>query len=77
MRKVFISVNADFTADGKVLPRSFVWDDGRNFEIDRIVDIRPAASLKAGGRGIRYTCRVCGKEAYLFLEESRWFMEGK
>lgn len=77
MRKVYVTVNADFTADGKVLPRSFIWDDGRNYEVDRIIDIRPAASLKAGGCGIRYTCRIRGKEAYMFLEGSRWFMEGK
>ncbi|MEG6571714.1 hypothetical protein V6C21_04270 [[Clostridium] cellulosi] len=77
MRKVYVAVNADFTADGKVLPRSFTWEDGRNYEVDRIIDIRPAASLKAGGCGIRYTCRIQGKEAYMFLEGNRWFMEGK
>lgn len=77
MRKVYVSVNADFTADGKVMPRSFIWDDGRRYDVDRVLDIRPAASLKAGGRGMRYTCRICMKKAYMFLEGTRWFMEGK
>lgn len=76
MRKVFVSVNADFTAEGKIVPRGFTWDDGRHYEIDRILDIRPAASLKAGGQGMRYTCRIRGKEAFMFLENGRWFMEG-
>ena len=44
---------------------------------DRILDIRRAASLKAGGTGIRYTCRIRGREKYLWLEETRWFIEAK
>lgn len=76
MRKVYVFVNADFTPEGKILPRSFVWDDGRRYEVDRVLDMRQAASLKAGGQGQRYLCRVHGKEAYMFLENGRWFMEG-
>ena len=35
-----------------------------------------AASLKAGGAGIRYTCIVDGKESHLFYEDNNmWFME--
>ena len=35
------------------------------------------ASLKAGGAGIRYTCRIDGKLTHLFLEGDRWFVEAK
>ena len=45
------------------------------FEVDRVRDIRPAASLKSGGAGIRYTCSVEGRLTYLFLEETKWFLE--
>ena len=75
MRKVFVSVCADFTIDGDILPRSFKWDDGRCFDIDRILDIRPSPSI-VGGQGVKYTCRVLGKIVPLFLEENQWFMEG-
>lgn len=75
--KVFVSVLADFDADGNLIPVSFVWEDGRRYTIDRILDVRRAASLRAGGCGIRYTCRVRGKQTYLFREEDRWFMERK
>ena len=75
--KVYISVRAVFYPDGGFKPTSLIWEDGREYEIDRVTDIRRAASLKAGGMGIRYTCRVAGKEVYLFLEEDRWFMERK
>ena len=46
-------------------------------EIDRVLDVRRAASLKAGGMGIRYTVRINGKQSYLFYEEPRWFVEAK
>lgn len=77
MRKVFVSVNADFEPEGNILPRAFVWEDGRRFSIDRITDVRPAASMKAGGFGMRYTCEVLGRRTFLFLDGNRWFMEGK
>lgn len=77
MRKVFIDVTATFTKDGNLQPLYFVWEDGKRYEIDKILEIRKAASLKAGGRGIRFRCRVMGKEVYIFFEDGKWFMEGK
>ena len=77
--KVYVDVNEDRLKNGKVIPLSFVWEDGNRYEIDRVLDIRPAASLKAGGAGLRYTIRVRHRETFMFLEEdggvSKWFME--
>ncbi|MBQ8830870.1 MAG: hypothetical protein IJ017_04680 [Oscillospiraceae bacterium] len=73
--KVYVGVNAMFEADGRLLPRSILWEDGRIFEIDKILDVRRAASLKAGGSGIRYTVRIGRHETFLYLEEGRWFAE--
>ena len=65
-----------FTNDGRLLPRSFIWKDGHVYEIQKVTDVRRAASLKAGGAGIRYTCIVDGKESHLFYEDNNmWFME--
>ena len=79
--KVYVDVNEDRLKDGKLVPNYFVWEDGRRYEIDRVVDVCPAASLKAGGAGIRYTVNVRNKEAFMFLEEEqgvqKWFMERK
>jgi len=75
--KQYVSVTAIFDADGNILPLRINWDDGRSFEIDRITDIRYAASLKAGGAGIRYTCRIKQAEKYLYLEENRWFINNE
>ena len=77
MGKVFVEVVAKFTKDGGKIPLTLKWEDGRIFNIDRVTDIRRAASLKAGGQGTRYRCRISGKETYLWLEEDKWFVEGK
>lgn len=74
--RINLAVNVRHETDGRITPLSIIWEDGRTFDIDRILDIRRAASLKAGGCGIRYTCRVRNKQVYLFDEEGVWFMEG-
>lgn len=77
MRKVFVDVIVKYTKDGRLIPLEFMWEDGRKFDVDKIIDVCRAASLKAGGQGIRYKCMIAGKEAYMFLEDDKWFMEGK
>ena len=71
----YIEVNAKMKTDGKVIPFSIVWEDGKIFNIDRIIDIRPIASTKGGGVGVRYLCKIKGKEKALFLSDYRWFIE--
>lgn len=76
--KTYVDVGVDFSKDGRMLPRWVQWKDGRRFVIDRVKDCRRAASLKAGGAGLRYTVSICGKETYLFYEENyRWFVEAR
>ena len=69
--KVYVNVMAEFTKDGRLLPRSFIWKDGQVYEIQRVTDVRRAASLKAGGVGIRYACIVNGRESHLFYEDNK------
>lgn len=77
MEKVYVDVVAEFTKDGTLLPKSIKWEDGNVFEIQRITDVRRAASLKAGGVGMRYTCVICGQQKHLFYEDNNmWFVEG-
>ena len=73
--KVYVSVEARFDPEGHIIPTTITWEDGHRYAIDRIVDVRRAASLKAGGAGIRYTVRIGRQETFLFLEEHRWFVE--
>ena len=73
--KVYVAVVARYSPEGELRPLSVQWEDGRSFSVDRVLDIRRAASLKAGGAGIRYTVRIGCRETYLFLEEERWFVQ--
>ena len=73
--KVPVEVLAKHGLAGGVTPLVIKLEDGRKFPVDRVLDVRPAASLKAGGAGIRYTCRISGRERYLFLDDGCWFVE--
>ena len=63
--------------DGSMRPKYMIWENGLSYPIDRVLHITPAASLKVGGRGIRYTVVIANKERYLFYEDGRWFVEAK
>jgi hypothetical protein len=73
--KVYVSVLALINPDGKKKPLGLIWENGRKILIDQVLDVRRAASLRAGGLGDRYTCEICGKVIFLFDEEGRWFVE--
>lgn len=75
MAKIFVEITARHDVNGNTRPLSLKWEDGRVFEIDRVLDVRMAPSLKGGGCGIRYTCKICGKQVYLWDELGRWFIE--
>ncbi len=75
-RRVKVRVVVEFDEEGRGRPQSLTWEDGRQYRIDRVLDVRPAVALKAGGSGIRYTCRILGREVYLFEDRGCWFMEG-
>lgn len=77
MKKVFVEVLVKYTAEGSKIPLSVIWENGRKYSIDRVLEIKQAASLKVGGQGMRYKCRIGGKETCLWLEDGKWFVEAK
>lgn len=60
---------------GVVIPLTLIWDDGRKFDIEKVLDIRRAASTKGGGMGIRYLLKIGKSERYAWLDEYTWFVE--
>lgn len=83
-RKVYVPVSAEFSVDGRIVPHALHWEDGRTYKIDKVLECKPAASMKAGGCGDRYRVRINGQERYIFFERSgeltgpqigRWFVE--
>ena len=75
--KIYVSVRADHLLNGRIRPLMFRAKDGPVVRIDRILDEREAPSLKAGGQGMRYSCRVGEKQLYLFHDDVYWFIEAE
>ena len=76
--KRYVEVCAFFSSEGRLTPLWVVWENGRRYEIDRVIRAERAASRRAGGVGIRYTCMVHGQQVHLFYEENyKWFVEAK
>lgn len=73
--KVFVPVVAYYDIEGNITPLKIVWTNNILYSIDKITQKIPAASLKSGGYGMRYTCMIHGHVRYLYLEETRWFIE--
>ena len=76
--KVYVDVAVVFSTEGEMTPKFIIWEDGRRFDIDRVLSVGREANRRAGGCGICYRCRVLGKEIKLYYEENfRWFVESK
>ena len=77
--KDYVTVVARHELGGRIRPVAYQLPGGPPVKIDCITDARQAASLKSGGQGTRYTCKVTVDEVqsdiYLFHDEERWFME--
>ena len=73
----YIKVLVDFDFYGKVTPVKIIWPDGREFEIDRILDVRHAPA-KSGGSGMRYLCRIQHREVPIYFDDlrNRWWCDG-
>ena len=76
-RRTYGRVLVEFDEEGGVPPKGLSREEGRRFPVERVLDVRRAAATKAGGQGIRYTCRILGHETYLFEDDGRWFVEEK
>jgi hypothetical protein len=82
-QRIYIEMRVSFSADGNMTPVEIKWEDGRVFEIDRVIDVRRAAS-GAGSMGLRYTVKIMGRVRRLFFEDTwsdtgrpRWFIESE
>ena len=75
--KRYVKVVSATDEDGRITPLSIEWEDGRVYEVDKVLDARHAASLKVGGTGMRYLVRIGSATTYLFHEDPRWYVEAK
>lgn len=73
--KKYVEVVARISETGEPQPMYIGWDDNRYFKVDKIIEARPAASLKAGGQGIRYKLKIGRAISYVYYENPAWFVE--
>ena len=78
-RKDYVTVVARHELGGRIRPVAYQLPGGSPVKIDCVTDERQAASLKSGGQGTRYTCKVTvddvQSDVYLFHDEELWFVE--
>lgn len=75
MPQIKLNIIVQHTPEGEAMPKTIIWEDGRKFSIDKVLDKRKAAAFQCGGVGNRYICRICGKEIAIFEEDGVWFIE--
>jgi hypothetical protein len=66
-------------ADGTLIPKVIYFDSYHKYEVDKVLDIRQAPSLKSGGAGTRFLIKILGKETYIYYDEylRQWFVDAK
>jgi hypothetical protein len=74
MSQETVGVDLRIDETGRIRPLRIHWHD-YTLAVDRLIDIRPGASLKIGCAGTRYTCRVQGRLIYLYNDNELWYME--
>ena len=74
--KRFVTVNADYMADGTICPRSVMLDN-KMYLIDYVKKVEEEKSYN-GRRGLRcYHVVVRGKTGELYEKDERWFVRKK
>ena len=74
MRRLYVAVNCDHTAEGQCVPRAIKWGESRQTEIRKVLY---SCTSPAEFEGIRYTILVGSAERYLYKAGDKWYVELK
>ena len=72
MKKVYVQVDNERLENGEVVPRTISWQDGRIWNIDRV--IHSCASPDGEYEGIRYTVIIGSAERYIYRAGHAWYV---
>jgi len=75
--KLYVEVIVSWLHDGRLRPLSFVWENGSEYRIDKIIAVRKGHSLKVFAGGLRYYCQTGNRQYYLHYDSERWYIETK
>ena len=69
-RRVYVTMNVQVNLDGIVRPKSMIWEDGEEYEVDRVKRVVPTED------GTRYTLLIDGRENTFVDSGSRgWYTD--
>ena len=69
-RRVYVTMNVQVNPDGVVRPKSMIWEDGEEYEVDRVKRVVPTED------GTRYTLLIDGRENTFVDSGSRgWYTD--
>lgn len=76
MTRTYIDLTVLHRKDGSMVPLIVHWPDGRQFEVDKLLDVRPAPTV-GGSSGKRYVCRIANKQVSLLRDnlDGKWYIE--
>jgi len=75
--KVYVNVLAKFDRDGNITPLIVEWEDGRQYEIDNILDVRRNTLQCENEKWVRYMVLIGKNRTALYYEDPAWFVERK
>ncbi len=75
VKPLYLRVVADMNPERAILPQKIIWNDGRQFLVQKITDIRREFVKEVGELCLRYYCLIDGKFRILCLnDDMRWFV---
>ena len=72
MNKVFVQVDSRRLESGEILPVTISWQDGRIWNIDRVIHSCPSPDGEY--EGIRYTVIIGSAEKYIYRAGHAWYV---
>lgn len=73
--KKYLHIVADMRPNAQILPMKVIWNDGREFIIEQILDIKRNNIEKLGEQCMAYYCIISGKRKVIYLDsDMQWFV---
>ena len=71
---LYLRVIADMNPERAIMPKKIIWSDGREFDIQKITDVRRGFIKMVGELCMKYYCLIDGNFRILCLnDDMKWF----
>ncbi len=71
---LYLRVIADMNPERAIMPKKIIWSDGREFDIQKITDVRRGFIKTIGELCMKYYCLIDGNFRILCLnDDMKWF----